>query len=147
MKCILSSINIAYKIIIFFLRLKYNMTENKTSNEPQTKLNFPLDGDTIDNTLTKKLTNKKQIPLLFPYSERADAKKLGAKWNAVDKTWYYPSIDGSLPDELLKYRKHDVYIEYDDKEYYKEVLPSMKFDKERRVWTVNERDYNIFIKL
>ena len=79
MKCILSSINIAYKIIFFFLRLKYNLTENKTSNEPPTTLNVPLDGDTIDNTLTKKLTNKKQIPLLFPYSERADAKKLGGK--------------------------------------------------------------------
>ena len=120
------------------------------SAEPQTKLIFPLDEDKEDKQevpTPKILANKKQIPLLFPYAERAEAKKLGAKWNAVDKTWYYPSIDGKLPEDLLKYRKHDVFIEYEDKEFYKNILPSMRFDKERKVWTVNERDYNIFLNL
>ena len=121
------------------------------SAEPQTKLTFPLDEDKQEDKqevpTPKILANKKQIPLLFPYAERADAKALGAKWNSVDKFWYYPSIDGKLPEELLKYRKHDVFIEYDDKEFYKGILPSMRFDKERKVWTVNERDYNIFLNL
>ena len=117
------------------------------SAEPQTTLTFPLDEDKIEVPKPKVLANKKQIPLLFPYAERQEAKKLGAKWNAVDKTWYYPSIDGKLPEELLKYRKHDVFIEYDDKEFYKGILPSMRFDKERKVWVVNERDYNIFLNL
>jgi hypothetical protein len=117
------------------------------SAEPQTTLNFPLEEPKIDETLTKKLLNKKQIPLLFPYAERADAKALGAKWNSVDKFWYYPSIDGKLPENLMMYRKHDVFIEYEDKEFYKQILPSMRFDKERKVWVVNERDYNIFLNL
>jgi len=47
----------------------------------------------------------------------------------------------------MMYRKHDVFIEYDDKEFYKQILPSMRFDKERKVWCVNERDYNIFLNL
>ena len=53
----------------------------------QTKLTFPLEEDTIDPVLTKKLLpNKKQVRLLFPYAERFEAKKLGAKWNSVSKT-------------------------------------------------------------
>ena len=50
----------------------------------------------------------KQIPLFFSYNERHQAKKLGAKWNPVNKFWYYPSIDGTLPKELLWYR--DMYL-------------------------------------
>ncbi len=117
------------------------------SAEPQTKLNFPLDEDKQEVPTPKILANKKQIPLMFPYAERADAKVLGAKWNSVDKFWYYPSIDGKLPENLMMYRKHDVFIEYEDKEFYKQILPSMRFDKERKVWVVNERDYNIFLNL
>lgn len=117
------------------------------SNTPIIDLTKTDEEEVIDNVLIKKLTNKKQIPLLFPYAERDEAKKLGAKWNSVNKIWYYPSIEGELPENLLKYRKHDIHIEYDDKEYFKEVLPSMKFDKDRRVWCVNERDYKIFLNL
>lgn len=95
----------------------------------------------------KQLLKKKQIQLLFPYAERQEAKTLGAKWDANLKMWYYPSVDGSIPEELSKYKAHDVFIEYDDKEYYKNVLTSMKFDKLRKVWMVNTKDFKAFNKL
>ena len=104
---------------------------------------FTLDAE----PLVKKLLKKKQVQLLFPYDEKQEAKSLGAKWDANLKMWYYPSVDGSIPEELAKYKAHDVYIEFDDKEYFKNVLTSMKFDKVRKVWMVNSKDFKIFNKL
>jgi len=94
-----------------------------------------------------KNSSKKQVQLLFPYAEKQEAKTLGAKWDANLKMWYYPSVDGSITEELSKYKAHDVYIEFDDKEYFKTVLTSMKFDKVRKVWMVNTKDFKIFNKL
>ena len=61
--------------------------------------------------------------------------------------WYYPSVDGFIPEELAKYKSHDVYIEFDDKEYFKNVLTSMKFDKVRKVWMVDTKYFTAFNKL
>lgn len=94
-----------------------------------------------------KPKNKQQIRLLFPYSENSNVKKLGAKWNNVDKIWYFPSIDGTLPEELKKYKSYEIFIEYDDKEYFKPILTSMKFDKLLKKWLVNQEDYEKFMKL
>ena len=80
------------------------LTSNETIEEP---------------VIVKQLLKKKQIQLLFPYAERQEAKTLGAKWDANLKMWYYPSVDGSIPEELSKYKANEVFIEYDDKEYYK----------------------------
>ena len=114
----------------------------------ETKLTFPLEEDTLDPFLTKKsLPNKKQVRLLFPYAERFEAKKLGAKWNSVNKTWYYPSVDGSLPEDLMKYKCHAIHIEYDDKEFWKEKLKSMKWDAVNKYWVVNNTDYQAFLKI
>lgn len=94
-----------------------------------------------------KLLNKQKIRLLFPYSENQEVKKLGARWDTENKMWYYPSIDGDLPFELQKYKCHFVEIEYNDKEYYKPILTSMKFDKIRKMWMVNDDDFQKFVKL
>jgi len=103
--------------------------------------------ETLEEPPVKKLLKKKQVQLLFPYAEKQEAKTLGAKWDANIKMWYYPSVDGSIPEELSKYKAHDVYIEFDDKEYFKNVLTSMKFDKSRKVWMVNSKDFKIFNRL
>ena len=103
--------------------------------------------ETPEEPPVKKLLKKKQVQLLFPYAEKQEAKTLGAKWDANLKMWYYPSVDGSIPEELSKYKAHDVYIEFDDKEYFKNVLTSMKFDKSRKVWMVNTKDFKTFNKL
>ena len=91
------------------------------------------------------LKNKQKIRLVFPYSDNPEVKKLGAKWDNVNKLWYYPSINGDLPEGLQKYRGHKVMIEFDDKEFYKPILQSMKFDKIEKVWYVNQSDYDKFI--
>lgn len=129
-----------------------------TKEEPKTTLNFPLEEAKIElpnsnsivedeQEMPKKLPNKKQVRLLFPYAERQEAKKLGAKWNSVEKYWYYPSIDGDLPDDLLKYKSHDIHIEYDDKEFWKQKLSSIKWDANRKVWMVREEDYHVFTSI
>ena len=103
--------------------------------------------DEIDETLVKKLKNKKEIRLLFPYAHRAEMKKYGARWNSDKKIWYYPSIDGQIPPELIPFKCNDIHIEYEDKEYWKSVLPSMRWEEGRKRWVVNERAYKIFCNL
>ena len=103
--------------------------------------------DELDNHLIKLLPNKKHIRLLFPYAQRQEMKILGAKWDIVEKIWYYPSIDGSLPEELVPYQCHRIHIEYDDKEFWKNHLPSMRWDNSSRFWVVNASDYQIFLKV
>lgn len=90
---------------------------------------------------------KEKIQLLFPYSLNAEIKKLGGKWDPENKYWYYPSLDGTLPLELEKYKKYDVAIDYEDKEYYKPLLKSMKWDKVKKVWSVNKEDYDKYLTL
>lgn len=93
----------------------------------------------------KIMVKKQKIPLLFPYAINAEVKKLGARWDVDNKIWYFPSLDGKLPEELEKYKKYDIDIEYDDKEYYKNILKSMKWDKNRKKWSVNQEDYDKFL--
>ena len=111
------------------------------------KIISPEPEDEIDETLVKKLKNKKEIRLLFPYADRAEMKSYGARWNAIKKIWYYPSVDGNLPPELIPFKCNDIHIEYEDKEYWKSVLPSMRWEDPRKRWIVNERDYRIFCNL
>jgi len=63
----------------------------------------------LEEPPVKKFLKKKQIQLLFPYAEKQEAKTLDAKWDANLKMWYYPSVDGSIPEELSKYKAHDAY--------------------------------------
>ena len=96
--------------------------------------------------IKQELKNKQKIRLIFPYEKNPEVKKLGAKWDTTDKLWYFPSIDGELPEELKQYKAHKIFIEYDDKEYYKVHLSSMRFDKIIKSWIVNQEDYNKFLR-
>lgn len=97
--------------------------------------------------LKEQLKNKQKIRLLFPYEKNPEVKKAGAKWDNVNKIWYYPSLDGVLPEDLKQYKAHKIFIEFDDKEYFRPLLPSMKFDKNEKVWIVNQKDYDKFLKI
>jgi len=130
-----------------FIKLKSPLLVKKMSKTPTKELSTTSNETTEEQLPVKQLLKKKQIQLLFPYAERQEAKTLGAKWDANLKMWYYPSVDGSIPEELTKYKAPDVFLEYDDKEYYKNVLTSMKFDKLRKVWMVNTKDFKTFNKL
>jgi hypothetical protein len=109
------------------------MNQETPITDPQTSIQTPK--------------NKQKIRLIFPYSENAEVKKLGAKWDMEKKIWYYPSLNGELPEPLKKYKANKVFIEYDDKEFYKPLLKSMKFDKNEKCWLVNEEDFNKFLTL
>lgn len=100
----------------------------------------------INNTL-KQTPNKQKVRLIFPYEKNSEFKKLGVKWDNENKIWYFPSLDGDLPDNLKPYKCYSIAINYDDKEYFKPLLKSMRWDKIRKVWVINEEDYQKFIKL
>lgn len=97
-----------------------------------------------ENVPFKEAPNKQKIRLIFPFEKNADVKKLGARWETDNKYWYYPSIDGTLPDELKEYKSYKVNINYDDKEFFKPQLTSMSFDKTVKSWYVNQEDYDKF---
>lgn len=95
----------------------------------------------------KPTPNKQKIRLIFPYEENPKFKKLGVKWDMEQKIWYFPSIDGELPDNLKPFKCYKIAIDYDDKEYYKPILKSMRWDKNLKVWVVNQEDYTCFTLL
>lgn len=95
----------------------------------------------------KPTPNKQKIRLIFPYEQNPEFKKLGVKWDMEQKIWYYPSLDGELPDNLKAFKCYKIVINYDDKEFYKPILKSMRWDKNLKVWIVNQDDYNKFINL
>ena len=83
------------------------------SKTPTKELSATSNETIEEMVIVKQLLKKKQIQLLFPYAERQEAKTLGAEWDANLKMWYYPSVDGSIPEELSKYKAYDVFIEYE----------------------------------
>lgn len=93
------------------------------------------------------LQNKQKVRLIFPYEKNTEVKKLGAKYDNLNKYWYYPSINGAIPDELKEYKAHKIFVEYDHKDFMKPYLPSMRFDKIEKVWIVNNNDYKKFLSL
>jgi hypothetical protein len=101
----------------------------------------------IEEVPYREATNKVKVRLTFPFEKNAEIKKIGARWDSDNKIWYYPSINGDLPDELKQYKAYKVKIQYEDKEYFRAKLPSMSFDKNVKSWFVNQEDYDKFIKL
>lgn len=95
----------------------------------------------------KEAPNKQKVRLTFPFEKNAEVKKLGARWEVDNKYWYYPSIDGELPENLKEHKAFKVKISYDDKDYFKAKLPSMNFDKNVKSWFINQEDYHKFILL
>ena len=80
------------------------------SKTPTKELSTTSNETIEEQPSVKQLLKKKQIQLLFPYAERQEAKTLGAKWDANLTMWYYQSVDGSIPEELTKYKSHDVLL-------------------------------------
>jgi hypothetical protein len=88
-----------------------------------------------------------QIKLLVPIKNKDKVKELGCKWDCVDKFWYYTSETHKVPEELKKYKSHQVHIENEMKDHYKSILKSMKWDAKNKVWECNEEDYSHFISV
>jgi hypothetical protein len=86
--------------------------------------------------------NKKILMVLF--EDKEIVKGLGAKWDATKKHWYYIGV---LPDELKKYISYVVDIAYEDKDIFKEKLPSLRWNPDNKQWFCCEEDYNKFLSL
>lgn len=99
------------------------------------------------NTTIKQTPNKQKIRLIFPYEENSKFKKLGVKWDADNKMWYFPSLDGELPDNLKAYKCFKIAINFEDKEFFKPLLKSMRWDKNNKIWLVNQEDYDKFLSI
>jgi len=99
------------------------------------------------NTKIKQTPNKQKIRLIFPYEDNSKYKKIGVKWDNENKMWYFPSINGELPDNLKPLKCYKIAINYDDKEFFKPLLKSMRWDKNNKIWLVNQEDYDKFLSI
>jgi hypothetical protein len=99
------------------------------------------------NNDIKPTPNKQKIRLIFPYEENSKFKKLGVKWDNENKMWYFPSLNGELPDNLKPLKCYKIAINYDDKEFFKPLLKSMRWDKNNKIWLVNQEDYDKFLSI
>ena len=89
-----------------------------------------------NNTNTTNNTTK--YTLLVPFDDKDIVKKLGAKWDSLNKNWYFM---GDLPEELKKYKSYPVHIEYEDKDIFKSKYKSLRWSPIKKNWLCNETDY------
>lgn len=89
-----------------------------------------------NNTNTTNNTTK--YTLLVPFDDKDIVKKLGAKWDSLNKNWYFI---GDLPEELHKYKSYPVHIEYEDKDIFKTKYKSLRWSPIKKNWLCNETDY------
>ncbi len=83
-------------------------------------------------------TNTTKYTLLVPFDDKDIVKKLGAKWDSLNKNWYFM---GDLPEELKKYKSYPVHIEYEDKDIFKTKYKSLRWSPIKKNWLCNETDY------
>lgn len=83
---------------------------------------------------------KERIYLLIPFNLKDELKKEGIKWDVEKKLWYCIEITEKLKDYEIRY----IDIEYMEKDFFKEKLKSMKWDKIERCWMVNNKDFEIY---
>jgi hypothetical protein len=87
-------------------------------------------------------TNTTTYNLLVPFEDKDIVKKLGAKWDFLNKNWYFVSdLENSLPEELKKYKAYPVHVEYEDKDIFKSKYKSLRWNPTKKNWLCNETDY------
>lgn len=90
---------------------------------------------------TNNNTNK--TLLLVPFEDKDIVKKHGAKWDSLNKNWYFVSdLENGLPEELKKYKSYPVHVEYEDKDIFKSKYKSLRWNPTKKNWLCNEFDYN-----
>jgi hypothetical protein len=93
-----------------------------------------------NNTNTTNNTTK--YTLLVPFEDKDIVKSLGAKWDSLNKNWYFMGdLNNPLPEELKKYKSYPVHIEYEDKDIFKTKYKSLRWSPIKKNWLCNETDY------
>ncbi len=87
--------------------------------------------------------NTTKYTLLVPFEDKDIVKKHGAKWDSLNKNWYFVSdLENGLPEELKKYKSYPVHVEYEDKDIFKSKYKSLRWNPVKKNWLCNEFDYN-----
>ena len=99
--------------------------------------------------------------LLIPFNKKDEIKKDNPiKWDVAKKLWYFDTLtpyyskgktepQNGLPQDLEQYRIHSLSTEqvpYDEKDFVKTQFKSMVWNPITTSWSMNEKDYNIFLK-
>ena len=75
--------------------------------------------------------------LLIPFELKDDLKKTyKIKWDAKLKLWFVDKME----EGLNKYKIVPMDIRYDDKDFYKSKLKSLKWDAAKRNWICSVED-------
>ena len=82
--------------------------------------------------------NTNKTLLLVAFEDKDIVKKLGAKWDSLNKIWYFI---GDLPEELQKYKSYPVHVEYEDKDIFRSKYKSLRWNPTKKNWLCNEADY------
>jgi hypothetical protein len=78
-----------------------------------------------------------KIYLSIPFELKDELKKAYTiKWDAKKKSWFSDKME----EGLNKYKTVPIDIEYDDKDHYKSLLKSMKWDASNKTWTCSIED-------
>lgn len=82
--------------------------------------------------------------LCIPFEMKEELKKEGIKWDSKLKTWY---IDNEkIPENLVKYVATEVFIDYEDKDYFKSKVKTMRWDTINKKWLVSQEDFDKIMK-
>ena len=99
--------------------------------------------------------------LLIPFDKKDEIKKdHPIKWDVTKKLWYFDTLTpyyskgnteprNGLPQDLEQYRIHSLSTEevpYDEKDFVKTQFKSMVWNPVTTSWSMNEKDYKIFLK-
>ena len=105
---------------------------NNTNNTNTTNSSFFGDGG----------RNPHKYTLIVPFEDKDIVKSLGAKWDSLNKNWYFVGdLQTPIPEELKKYKSYPVHIEYEDKDIFKTKYKSLRWSPIKKNWLCNETDY------
>ena len=78
-----------------------------------------------------------KIYLSIPFELKDEIKKSHKiKWDAQKKSWYADKME----EGLKKYKTVSVDIPYDEKDQYKSIIKTMKWDASNKTWTCSLED-------
>lgn len=79
--------------------------------------------------------------LCIPFSEKDELKKTHKIKFDTDKKIWYIFCNEDLPDDLKKYKRMNVDIDYNDKDIMKKRFNSLRFDFIQKNWYCSLEDF------
>lgn len=86
-----------------------------------------------------------RFDLSIPYNLKDELKKEGIKWDMKNKTWFIEKDE--IPEKLQKYVSMDIFVDFDEKDIYKQTFRSMSWNPLIKKWKVSKEDFEKIMKL